>query len=274
MALPPPAPDSTALVTGASSGMGREIARELAKRGHGVTLVARRTEPLEELAKELADEHGIRAEVVAADLGKVEDRERLLKEIESRGLTVEILVNNAGFGIYEPFPTAGLEKELQQLHVLVEAVVDLNARYLPGMLERGQGAIINMSSTAGYQPLPGNNTYSAAKSYVLFHSEALHEEAKRRGVTVTAVAPGPVKTGFQEASDPLFAEHIPKFVWRTPERIARDTLKAVEKGRRTITPGGFVIRAFFGMNRAIPDRLTLPVSRRLMADELARHARD
>jgi short-subunit dehydrogenase len=274
MALPKPAPDSTALVTGASAGMGRELARELAKRGHGVTLVARRAERIEELGRELASEHGVRAEAVSADLGKPEDRQRLADEIESRGLTVEVLVNNAGFGIYEPFPVAGREKELEQLHVLVEAVVDLNARYLPGMLERERGAIVNMSSTAGYQPLPGNNTYSAAKSFVLFHSEALHDEAKPRGVTVTAVCPGPVRTEFQETSEPLFGDRVPGFVWRGPERVARDTMRAVEQGRRTITPGGFLVRMFFGPNRIIPSRVTLPVSRRLMSEELARHARD
>jgi uncharacterized protein len=272
MALPPPTPDSTALVTGASAGMGRELARELAERGHGVILVARRADRIEELARELAAKHGVRAEAIAADLGKPDDRQRLVDDIERRGLTVEVLVNNAGFGIYEAFPSAGLDREMEQLHVLVEAVVDLNGRYLPGMLERGRGAIINMSSTAAYQPLPGNNTYAASKAFVLFHSEALHEEAKPRGVTVTAVCPGPVRTEFQEVSEPLFGDRVPRLVWRGPERVARDTLQAVERGQRTITPGGLLVRMFFGPNRIIPSRITLPVARRLMSKELARDA--
>jgi short-subunit dehydrogenase len=179
-------------------------------------------------------------------------------------------VNNAGFGIYEPFAASDRARELQQVRLLVEAVVDMDARYLPGMLERGRGAIVNLSSTAGFQALPGNGTYAAAKAFVLLHTEALHEELRGTGVTATAICPGPVRTEFQETSEPLFGERLPKLVWRDPERVAEDALKAVDHGRRSVVPGGLAVRATFAPNRLWPARVALPVTRRLMAGELGR----
>lgn len=274
MALPPPAPGSTALVTGASSGIGEELARGLAQRGHGVTLVARREERLTRLAAELADRHGVRAEVVAADLADEEARDRLEDEVRARGLTVEVLVNNAGFGIYQAFAGSDRRRELQQVRLLVEAVVDLDARYLPGMVERGQGAILNMSSTAGFQGLPGNGTYAAAKAYVLLHTEALHEELRGTGVTATAICPGPVRTEFQETSKPLFDDRMPKLAWRDAKRVAEDSLVAVERGRRSSVPGGLAVKGMFAPNRLAPARIALPVARRVMSRELSRDRGD
>lgn len=268
--LPPPAPDSTAVVTGASAGIGEALARALAERGHGVTLVARRGERLEALARELADAHGIRAEWIAADLSDAAERERVAAEIEARGLTVEVLVNNAGFGIYQPFAGSARDRELDQVRLLVEAVVDFDARYVPGMVERGRGAVINLASTAGFQPLPGNGTYAASKSFVLLHTESLREEVRPKGVTVTAVCPGPVATEFQENGNPAFTDRMPKVVWADAERVARDTLRAVDRGKRSVIPGGPVVRMFFGPNRMAPARLALPVARRVMSRELQR----
>ena len=274
MPLPPSRPDSTALVTGASSGIGTELARGLAARGHGLTLVARRADRLEALAEELSSRYGVRVEPIATDLSDASDRDRLAGEIDSRGLTVEIVVNNAGFGVYEPFGRSDRGRELEQVRLLVEAVVDLNARYLPGMLERRRGAILNIASTAGFQPLPGNADYSASKSFVLFHSEALHEEVRGQGVTVTAVCPGPVKTEFLETSQPLFAARVPRALWTDAETVAREALEALEKGRRTVVPGGLAIRAAFAPNRMAPASLALPLARRVMSRELARGRRD
>lgn len=270
MAIPTPTEGSTALVTGASSGIGKELARGLARRGHSVTLVARRRERLEQLARELEDAHGVKAHAIPADLADAEAREGLAAEIEERGLTVEVLVNNAGFGIYKPFAASDRERELQQVRLLVEAVIDLNARYVPGMVERGRGAVVNVSSTAGFQPLPGNGTYSASKSFVLYHSESLSEELRGSGVTVTAVCPGPVHSEFQEASQPLFDERMPGPVWCDADEVAEETLEAVEQGKRTLVPGGLLVRAFFGPNRMAPASVVLPVARRLMSRELER----
>jgi uncharacterized protein len=268
--LPDPSPQSTALVTGASAGIGRELARALAERGHGVTLVARRADRLEELAQELSGTHGVRAEFVAADLADAAERDRVASEIESRGLAVDVLVNNAGFGIYVPFASSSREDELKQVRLLVEAVIDFDARYVPAMVERGRGAIINMSSTAGFQTLPGNGTYAASKSFVLLHTEALREEVRGDGVTVVAVCPGPVRTEFQETSEPAFADRMPGFVWADPGRVARDVLRAVDRGKRSVIPGGPMVRAFFAPNRIAPAKVAIPVAKRVMSRELSR----
>jgi len=266
VALPEPSEQSTALVTGASSGIGEQLARGLARRGHGLTLVARRIEPLERLASELEREHGVRAEAISADLADSGTRDELAAEVERRGRTVEVLVNCAGYGIYGAFLDSGLEKELHQLRLLVEAVVDLTARYLPGMVERQRGAIINLSSTAGLQPLPFNASYSAAKAYVDFLSEALHSELRGTGVTVTSVMPGPVRTGFQEASGAdHFTARMPGLAFKPAERVAEDALRAAERGRRAIIPGGPVVKMAFGPNRVAPRRLQLAVGKRLAA---------
>jgi uncharacterized protein len=264
MSLPEPAPGSIALVTGASSGIGEQFARQLSELGHRVALVARREDRLQQLAEELGGSE--RAVPIAADLADPGDRDKLAARIEELGADVEILVNNAGNGIYKPFPQAGREAEVQQVRLLCEAVVDLMARYLPGMNERGRGAIINLSSTAAFQALPYNAGYSAAKGHVLLLSEGVHMEAKEHGVTVTAVCPGPVPSGFQEASDAGYlAEKLPKFTFVTPERVARDAIRAAARGRMSVIPGGPHVRAAFGPNRKMPRWLVLPISKRLMA---------
>lgn len=264
MSLPRPSPASIALVTGASSGIGEQFARQLSEMGHRVALVARREDRLNQLVEELGGAD--RAVAIAADLAVPEERDRLAARLEELGAQVEILVNNAGYGIYKAFAEDGREAELQQVRLLVEAVVDLTARYLPGMRSAGRGAIINMSSTAAFQALPYNAGYAAAKSYVLLLSEALHEEVKEHGVTVTAVCPGPVPSGFQAASDAgYFAEKLPKFTFVEPERVARDALRAAARGQISIIPGGPQVRVAFGPNRKLPRFLVLPVSKRLMA---------
>ena len=230
MSLPPPAPDSIALVTGASSGIGEQYARQLSKRGHRVAIVARRHERLARLADELGGPE--RAVAIAADLSMPEDRDRLAARLDELGARVEVLVNNAGFGIYEPFVESGRERELNQLRVLTEAPLDLMARYLPAMVERRRGAIINMSSSAGFQALPYNAGYSAAKGYLLLLSEAVHAEVEEYGVTVTVVCPGPVPSGFQQASDAgYFADRLPSFTFVTAERVAHDALAGGRQGR-------------------------------------------
>jgi short-subunit dehydrogenase len=208
MSLPPPHPNSIALVTGASSGIGEQFARQLVERGYRVALVARTQARLDELASELGGE--AKAVAIPADLADAGDRERLAARIEELGGQVEILVNCAGYGIYRPFGEAGRDAEVNQVRLLVEAPVDLMARYVPGMARRRRGAIINVSSTAGLQALPFNAGYAAAKGHLLLLSEAVHMELKDEGVTVTAVCPGPVPSGFQAASDAgYFAERCP-----------------------------------------------------------------
>jgi uncharacterized protein len=238
MALPTPESGSTALITGASSGIGAALARELAGRGHGVTLVARTEEKLRALADELARAHGVRAEVVACDVTDPAARDRLAEAVEAAGLKVAVLANNAGWGTYKPFVDVPRERLLDEVRLNTEAVVDLTARYLPGMVQRGQGAVLVTASTAAFQPLPGNAVYAAGKSFALSFAEALHQETRGTGVTVTALCPGPVESGFQDASGAHdFASGLPKPLWRTPEQVAGAAVKGLESGKRVVVPG-------------------------------------
>jgi short-subunit dehydrogenase len=270
MSFPAPSAQTMALITGASSGIGRELARLLARRGYSLVLVARRVERLESLAAELADAHGTKVSCLPADLTDPGQRERLVAEVHELGLTVDVLVNCAGFGIYTPFVTSERERELEQIHLLVEAVVDLNSRFIPPMLERGCGAVINVASTAGFQPLPGNGTYSASKAFLLAHSEALGEELRGTGVSVTAICPGPVPTEFFEVSKPLVVHRIPHLFWCSPSRVALDGLRAAERGKPSVVPGSLAVRLFYNPYRIAPRWIARPVARWLMVGELHR----
>jgi len=238
MALPPAAPDSTCLVTGASSGIGAELARELANRGHGVTLVARRRERLERLAGELQAQHGVRVEVLSHDLASQAGRDQLVDAIATLGLQVEVVCNNAGFGSGGSFVELDRERELDIVHVNCEALVDLCARYAAEMVRRGRGGILNVASTAAFQPLPRQATYAASKAFVLSFSEALHSELAPSGVTVTALCPGPVKTEFAEvAGMEKVGEATPGFLWHTADKVAAEGIEGLERGRRVVVPG-------------------------------------
>jgi uncharacterized protein len=240
LSLPSPSPDTAALVTGASAGIGACIARELAKRGHGLVLVARRRERLEELAKELSDAHGIRAEAIGADLSKAASVARLPGRIESLGLEVDVLVNNAGFATGGPFYESDPERELEQVRVLVEAPVALISAYAPQMVKRGSGAILNVASTAAFQPLPYSAGYSAAKAYVLSYTQSLAGELRGTGVSATVLCPGPVATNFADTAG--FTQEqaetaLPKILWRPADEVARCGIDALDKGRMVAIPG-------------------------------------
>src|SRR3954452_13662499 len=238
MSLPAPDSNTTALVTGASSGIGEAMARQLAERGHGVTLVARSEDRLRTLAGELSGAHGVRAEAVACDVTDPAARDGLEAEVARLGLRVDVLLNNAGFGTYKPFAETPRERVLEEVRVNTEAVADLTSRWLPGMVERGAGAVLITASTAGFQPLPGNAVYSAGKSFALTFAEAIGHEVKGRGVTVTALCPGPVKTGFQAASGAHdSAAGLPKPLWRTPAQVAAAGIDGLARGRRVVGPG-------------------------------------
>jgi uncharacterized protein len=262
VSLPDPTPETAALVTGASSGIGAAIARELADRGHTLVLVARRKEKLDTLAEELTEEFGVRAESVGCDLAKAASRQRLPARIESLGLEVSVLVNNAGFATGGAFHESDPARELEQVRVLVEAPVALTSAFLPAMVRRGRGAILNVASTAGMQPLPYSAGYSAAKAYVLTFTEAVHQEVSGSGVTVTALAPGPVTTEFWdiagwEVTGQSFEKAVPRQAWVTAEQAAEAGVKGVEAGRRVVVPG-LPIRAAMLATQYLPHAVKLP----------------
>ena len=264
MALPEPADGSTALVTGASSGIGAAIAAELARRGHGVTLVARREERLRELADALAAEHGVHAEVIAADLGDRAARDRVATRVEELGRAVEILVNNAGFGANGTVDELDRERQVEMVELNCAALLDLQVRYSPGMVERGRGAVINVASMAAFQPIPGTATYAATKAFALSLSESTHSELAEHGVTVTALCPGPVKTEFVEVAGVEGSEeNLPGIFWASAEEVARAAVAGADRGKRVVVPGGLMNRAGALTGQHAPRMVALPLVKRL-----------
>jgi short-subunit dehydrogenase len=261
MALPPPSPSSTCLVTGASSGIGEEIARELARRGHGVTLVARREDRLDDLAGELDSDNNVRVETVASDVADESARSQMISEIERRGLTVEVLINNAGYGSAGLFHELEGEKEVGMVQVNVEAVVALCAEYAPKMVGRGRGAILNVASTAAFQPLPRQATYSASKAFVLTFTEALHTDLSGTGVVATALCPGPVETEFEEVAGMDMFDKLPSFAMLSAEETAEAAVDALDKGKRAVIPK-LTNQATAFSGRFVPRSLLLPLMRR------------
>jgi short-subunit dehydrogenase len=229
--------DRVTLVTGASSGIGRELARMAAADSRTVVLVARRRERLEDLAGEIADGDGAPETVVhAADLTDEDARRELEEEMARRGLAVDHLVNNAGFGIDGPFHRNDADTERNMVTLDVAALHDLCVRFLPGMVERGYGRVLNVASTAAYQPLPYMATYGAAKAFVLSLSEALWYELRGTGVAVTCLAPGRTDTEFFEDAgmdDIAFA----KAPMASARGVAETGYRAMLAGKRTVIPG-------------------------------------
>jgi short-subunit dehydrogenase len=225
-----------ALVTGASAGIGEAFARQLAKDGYDLVLVARRRDRLETLAKELGSAHGVSCEVISADLAKNDEVAGIEERL--RAGDIDLLVNNAGFGTFGEFAKLPLDRELEELDLNVRALMRLSHAALGGMTERGRGGIINVASAAGFQPIPYNATYSATKAFVLHFSEALHEEARGRGVSVTCLCPGPVRTEFQQVSG-VDEKALPSFAWVGVDTVVGDALSALRQGRAIALPGTF-----------------------------------
>lgn len=259
MPLPKPSPTSTAVVTGASSGIGADIARELAARGHGVTLVARREDRLRELADELGT--SVRVEIVACDIADPDARGRLFDEIASRGLTVDILVNNAGLGTIGATTKSTAAEEVAVVKVNVEALVDLTTRAVQQMVPRGRGAILNLGSTAGFHPFPGQATYAATKAFVHSYSEGVRAEIAGTGVTIATLCPGPVRTEFLQAAgmdERAFADAFPKFMWMPSREVAKVGVDALDGDRGTVI-AGLPSQLSTRLLQLLPKRVLLPV---------------
>lgn len=227
-----------ALVTGASRGIGRALARELAAHGHDTVLVARNTDELEALAAELRQEFGTRAWVMRADLARREAPAELYAEIEAGGLQIDLLVNNAGFGVFGAFTDTQLPRDLELLEVNVVALTQLTKLFLRSMVARGAGRIINVASTGAFQPGPLMATYYASKAYVLSFSEAIAEELAGTGVTVSALCPGVTRSSFPERAGMQRSRLLQMPLLRMDaETVARVGYRQAMHGRRVIVPG-------------------------------------
>jgi short-subunit dehydrogenase len=266
MALPPATTDSAVVVTGASAGIGAELARELAARGYNLVLVARRTDRLQALAEELRLSHGIHADVEACDLGDAGARSALVVRLTAGERAVIGVCNNAGFGSVGRFAQQPLEREQDMVRLNVEALQHLTGAWLGAMVERGAGAILNVGSTSAYQPLPGMASYAATKAFVQSFSESVHAELAGTGVSVTCLSPGFTRTEFaEEAGAGGFDTVAPGFLTMDAPDVARAGVEGMLAGRRTVVPGLPNKATAFG-GRLVPRTLLLPVVRRVAAD--------
>lgn len=236
MSIPIPSDTGTCLVTGASAGLGSEFARQLAERGYNVTLAARRIDRLTELAAEIEDKYEVRAIAVACDVADPQQRQELVDSIAARGDHVDILVNNAGIGTENPFLADPTETQIQQIEINVVALTALTHVLLPGMIERASGAILNVASTAGFQPMPRQAVYAATKAYVLSFSQGLAQELRGSGVSVTALCPGPTRTEFFGDKQEALEADSPSWAWQNADDCAREGLEAMFKQKRVQIP--------------------------------------
>jgi short-subunit dehydrogenase len=236
MSIPIPSETGTCLITGASAGIGSEFARQMADRGYNVTLAARRIERLTELAAELEEQHNVRAIAVACDVTDPAQRVELLQAIEARGDHVEILINNAGVGTDGAFLADPLDKQMQQLEVNVVALTALTHMVVPAMLDKKAGAVLNVASTAAFQPMPRQAVYAATKAYVLSFSQGLSQEFKGTGVSFTVLCPGPTRTEFFGESQAAMEADSPDWAWQSAEDCAREGIDAMFKQKRVHVP--------------------------------------
>lgn len=258
----------TALVTGASSGIGEAFCRALARRGYDLVLVARRRGPLEELAAELESVCGIKAEVFQADLASDEDAARVARRVEEAE-ELSLLVNNAGFAVDGHFVDTDIERQLDAVRLHDLAVTRLTRAALPGMIARRRGGVVNLSSMAAFFPSTGNAIYNASKAYLVAFTETLSLELKGTGVRVQALCPGFTRTGFHSRMG-MDVSHIPGWMWMRAEQVVEESLHALERGKVVFIPGktNRMMGIFFELPRpvvrfgtALVDRLVVKLKK-------------
>ena len=229
---------SRALITGASAGLGMEFARQLAAAGHGLILVARRAEPMEALAGELREKHGVAVDIITADMSVSTASTELFAETEQRGLQVDYLINNAGSEGPDLIKTRDWPRHEAYMRLMMTSVAGMCHEFIPGMIERGFGRVVNVASVAGRLTVSGDYSYGPTKAYVIALSRALASTFKSQGVQVMALCPGFTHTEFH-ASDRLTAMKggMPKFLWYDADVIVREGLAALERGKDEYTSG-------------------------------------
>ena len=255
---------TTAIVTGASSGIGAEFARTLAERGANLVLVARREERLVALADELVAAHGVDVHTLGLDISEDGATDRLVAFVHERGLTVDSLVNNAGFGMHDAFEQADAARIDEQVRLNVGALVSLTRAFLPEMTASGRGILVNVASTAAFQPVPSMAVYGATKAFVLSFTEAVAWETRETGLRVTALCPGATRTEF---FDVVGTEEARVGDYQTPAEVVATAMRALDS-RRTppsvVSGRGNSVSAVFA--RIMPRSIVLPITARVMAN--------
>ncbi len=255
----------TALVTGASAGIGLELARVFARARHDVVLVARRGEQLRQIAAELEAETRVTATVMVADLAAVDGARNVYERVQSEDIAVEFLVNNAGFGTFGPFHQVDPERTMDLVRLNIGALTELSALFLPEMVARGSGRVLNVSSAAAFQPGPLMAAYYASKAYALHLSEALNEELEGTGVSVTALCPGPVRTEFHQVADMETSGLILGRRLISVEEVAEAGYEAMMRGKPYVVPGPASKLLAFSV-RFFPRRFVAKFVRRMQED--------
>ncbi len=245
----------TALVTGASSGIGAEFARQLAAKQNNLVLIARSEDKLQELAEQLRSKHGIQTYAIAQDLTEPQAGATIFEKIQHQGLRIDLLVNNAGFGDYGQFSDRPLEKQLGMIQLNVNVLVELTGLFLPAMKQRGDGGIINISSIAGFQPFPKMSVYAATKAFVLNFTEALWAENRDTGVKILAVCPGPTESQFHEVAEfpvSLMEKNQKGMKLISNKVVVAEALKALERKQPNVVTGGFLNQFIVNLPRFVP----------------------
>lgn len=230
-------PRPCALITGASGGIGLELARLCAKGGHDLILVARDASKLDEVSKYLSGMYQVRTEIIVADLADAEAPAAIMERVTAWGRDVDVLINNAGFGTWGLFGRADLTRQLEMIQVNVIALTHLTRLVLPGMVQRRKGRILNLASTAGFAPGPLMAVYYATKAYVLSFSEAIGSELRGTGISVTALCPGPTRTGFARGAGVVQSNLFASPTVMAVEPVAESGYRGMMAGRAVVIPG-------------------------------------
>lgn len=249
------------MVTGASSGIGKDIAIEAAKAKYDLILTARREDKLKEIKEEIESNHGVRVEILTGDLTKAEDISKIVSRIEQND--IDVLVNNAGFGSSGPFIELDIDNELNEIDLNVRALVQLSHAGAKSFADRKSGSIVNISSVASYQPMVGNATYGASKAFVTSFTHALSEELSSYGVDVLLVCPGPTDTEFFVRSSWFEASKggngMPKFLWQDSDKVAKLVVKSIQKRRSVLIPG-LSNKLLASLSSSLPGTLTKKIT--------------
>jgi short-subunit dehydrogenase len=257
--------NETVLITGASSGIGKELAREFAKNGHPILLTATSDGDLAQVAEEFSSEYGVTARFLAQDLLDPEGPRQLFDALNSEGIGIEILVNNAGVGHHGWFVNESIDHDTEMIHLNIEALVRMTKLFLPGMVARGRGRILNTASVAGFMPAPQMAVYHATKAFVLSFSEALAEEVGKAGVTVTALCPGATDTDFFPRGHLVDTTAFQKMQVMAPQEVAKGGFEALMQGDRVYVAGGLNKAMVFG-RRLLPDSLMVKMTEFFYSD--------
>ena len=249
---------ATALITGASSGLGEEFARQLARENYDLVLTARREDRLNVVAAEAMKLGSSKVDVIASDLGQPDAAARLHEQVNARGLEIECLVNNAGFGTHGIFHKLPLDREIEEINLNVTALVSLTRLFLDGMVARRRGTVINVASTAAFQPVPYMATYAATKAFVLNFSEAVAREVKSAGVTVMALCPGPTRTEFQGTAG-VETSSFPSFAYMDAKTVVAQALASAKRGK-SVRINGIINQVMAQSNRFSPRAITTRIA--------------